>query len=194
MRIIGIIAILLTFIAFIGGCLTKEAEMKNTIVVLETNKGSIEIELFEDKAPVTTANFLEYVNSGFYDGLIFHRVIDGFMMQGGGFDRDMNQKETKEPIKNEASNGLKNTRGTVAMARTMVIDSATSQFFINVADNSFLDHMDNSERGYGYAVFGKVVSGMDVVDIIKSVETHSFNGYDDVPVEPVAITRAYVKK
>ncbi len=175
-------------------CSTGDVKMSNTIVVLETNKGNIEIELFEDKAPITTKNFLSYVSEGFYDGLIFHRVIDGFMIQSGGFDSDMNQKQTKETIKNEASNGLKNKKGTVAMARTAIIDSATSQFFINVVDNPFLDYVDNSARGYGYAVFGNVVNGMDVVDEIKSVKTHSIKGYDDVPVEPVTIIRAYVKK
>ena len=184
------IALILILAISIGGCAT----MSNTIVVLETSKGNIEIELFEKEAPITTRNFLDYVNDGFYDDLIFHRVIDGFMIQGGGFDKDMNEKETKAPIKNEAANGLKNTRGTIAMARTMVVDSATAQFFINVADNNFLDHKDESAQGYGYAVFGKVVKGMDVVDAIKSVQTHSVGMFDDVPVEPVVIIKAYLKK
>jgi peptidyl-prolyl cis-trans isomerase A (cyclophilin A) len=170
------------------------SKLPNSIVILETSKGNIEIELDESKAPISSKNFLDYVNSGFYDGLIFHRVMDGFMIQGGGFDADMNEKETDEPIKNEAGNGLKNLRGTIAMARTNVIDSATSQFFINVVDNSFLDHVDDSQRGYGYAVFGKVIKGMDTVDKIKSVETGSVGGYTDVPVEPIIITKAYVKQ
>ena len=173
-----------------GGC----AKMENAIVVLETSKGNIEIELFEKEAPITTKNFLGYVDEGFYGGLIFHRVISDFMIQGGGFDKDMNEKKTKAPIKNEAASGLKNTRGTIAMARTQVVDSATAQFFINVADNSFLDHKDSSAQGYGYAVFGKVVKGMDVVDAIKSVQMHSVGMFDDVPVEPVVIIKAYLKK
>ena len=193
MKLKAIILGFLIIAMFITGC-SGEVKMEKTIVVLETNKGNIGIELFEEKAPITTKNFLDYASSGFYDGLIFHRVIDGFMIQGGGFDKEMSEKENKEPIKNEASNGLKNAKGTVAMARTMIIDSATSQFFINVADNNFLDHTDDSQQGYGYAVFGNVVSGMDVVDKIKSAETHSFKGYSDVPVEPAIIIKAYVKK
>lgn len=183
------ILFILILVILIGGC----AKMGNTIVVLETSKGNIEIELFEKEAPITTKNFLDYVNEGFYDGLIFHRVISSFMIQGGGFDKDINQKEVKAPIKNEAGNGLKNTKGTIAMARTGVVDSATAQFFINVADNTMLDHRDESAQGYGYAVFGKVVSGMDVVDDIKSVETTSVGMHADVPVEPVVINKAYVK-
>ena len=163
------------------------------VVVFETNKGNFEVELYANKAPITVNNFLSYVNDGFYDGLIFHRVIDGFMIQGGGFDKDLSQKETKDPIKNEAGNGLKNEKYTIAMARTNVVDSATSQFFINVADNVFLDYTDETARGYGYAVFGKVVSGTEVVDKIKMVETTSKAGYQDVPVEPVIIEKAYVK-
>ena len=168
-------------------------EEKMKVVVFETNKGNFEVELYANKAPITVNNFLSYVNDGFYDGLIFHRVIDGFMIQGGGFDKDLSQKETKDPIKNEAGNGLKNEKYTIAMARTNVVDSATSQFFINVADNVFLDYTDETARGYGYAVFGKVVSGTEVVDKIKMVETTSKAGYQDVPVEPVIIEKAYVK-
>lgn len=167
--------------------------MTNKIAVFETNMGSFEVELYADKAPVTADNFLSYVNDGFYDGLIFHRVIDGFMIQGGGFDKELNQKETKGPIKNEAGNGLKNEKYTIAMARTNVVDSATSQFFINVVDNMMLDHTDETARGYGYAVFGKVVKGMDVVDKIKSVRTTTTSGYQNVPVEAVIINKAYVK-
>lgn len=174
--------------AFEGG------KMPNPIVVMETTKGTIEIELYKDKAPISVQNFLSYVNEGFYDGLIFHRVIGNFMIQGGGFDKDMNQKETKAPIKNEAGNGLKNERGTIAMARTGVVDSATSQFFINVVDNRMLDHTDETVRGFGYAVFGKVTKGMEVVDAIEAVNTGSVGPYQDVPVESVIINKAYVKK
>lgn len=168
-------------------------EMTNTIVVMETNMGNIEIELNTEKAPISSKNFIDYVNEGFYDGLIFHRVINNFMIQGGGFDKDMNEKETKAPIKNEAGNGLKNTLGTIAMARTQVIDSSSSQFFINIADNAFLDHTDDSMSGYGYAVFGKVISGMDTVDKIKSTQTGREKGFDDVPTEPIIIKKVYVK-
>lgn len=162
----------------------------STIVILETTKGNIEIELNADKAPISVANFLKYVDSGHYDGTIFHRVIDEFMVQGGGMTPDMNEKSVGSPIKNEATNGLQNKRGTVAMARTNVVDSATAQFFVNVKDNSFLDHRDKSQQGFGYCVFGEVKSGMDVVDAIKKVRTGSRPPYDDVPVEPVVIKSA----
>jgi peptidyl-prolyl cis-trans isomerase A (cyclophilin A) len=160
---------------------------ENPVVIIDTSMGSLEVELFKDKAPITVDNFLAYARDKAYDGTIFHRVIDNFMIQGGGFTPDMVQKETKDPIKNEAGNGLKNDRGTLAMARTNVINSATSQFFINVKDNHFLDHRDDSPRGFGYAVFGKVISGMDVVDKIKAVKTGTKNMHKDVPVEPVII-------
>jgi peptidyl-prolyl cis-trans isomerase A (cyclophilin A) len=163
-----------------------------TTITLETTKGTIELELDGDKAPISTKNFVDYVNSGQYDGTIFHRVIPGFMVQGGGFTADMNQKSVKAPIKNEATNGLKNLRGTICMARTGVIDSATCQFFINVADNAFLNHTSPDQRGYGYAVFGKVTKGMEVVDAIVGVKTKSVGGHENVPVEPIAITRATV--
>ena len=159
-------------------------------VILETTKGNIEIELDNKKAPISVQNFLNYVNEGYYDGLIFHRVIKGFMVQGGGFTPDMVQKEPKAPIKNEADNGLKNDKYTIAMARTAVVDSATSQFFINTASNDFLN---NGARDFGYAVFGKVVSGTEVVDAIDNVATGRTGGFSDVPVEPVIITKAYVK-
>jgi len=162
----------------------SEAEGGNPVVIMSTSKGDIKIELFKDKAPITVENFLSYANDGFYDGTIFHRVIPNFMIQGGGFTPDFNQKPTKQPIKNEATNGLKNERGTLAMARTQVVDSATSQFFINLADNSFLD---NGIRDYGYAVFGKVIDGMDVVDAIGAVETGHKGMYGDVPQEDVVI-------
>ncbi|HVY54937.1 MAG TPA: peptidylprolyl isomerase [Thermodesulfobacteriota bacterium] len=164
----------------------KESEAKggNPVVIMSTSKGDIKIELFKDKAPITVENFLAYVNDGFYNGTIFHRVIPNFMIQGGGFTPDFTQKPTKPPIKNEAANGLKNERGTLAMARTQVVDSATSQFFINLVDNSFLD---NGVRDYGYAVFGKVIDGMDVVDKIAAVQTGSKGMYGDVPQEDVII-------
>ena len=156
-------------------------------VILETTKGSITIELYPDKAPVTVENFLTYIDSGFYNGTIFHRVIPKFMIQAGGFTADMRQKETRPPIKNEADNGLRNSRGTIAMARSQDINSATSQFFINLADNAFLDH---GVRDFGYAVFGRVTEGMDVVDRIAGVSTGTFGRFENVPLEPVVILRA----
>jgi peptidyl-prolyl cis-trans isomerase B (cyclophilin B) len=161
---------------------------KNPQVLMETSMGSIKIELFKEKAPITVRNFLSYVQEGFYDGLVFHRVISNFMIQGGGMDADMQSKKTKFAIKNEAANGLSNTRGTLAMARTSVVDSATAQFFINVADNAFLDHRGKTPDLFGYAVFGQVVDGMEVVDAIKAVKTGSKGGHSDVPLEPVVIT------
>jgi peptidyl-prolyl cis-trans isomerase B (cyclophilin B) len=160
------------------------------VVKLTTNFGDITIELDAEKAPVTVKNFLDYVEKGFYDGVIFHRVINGFMIQGGGFDVNMKQKATDAPIKNEANNGLGNDKYTIAMARTSIPDSATAQFFINVADNDFLNHTSPTPSGWGYCVFGKVVSGMDVVDKIKAVKTTSRAGHQDVPVEPVVIEKA----
>ena len=165
----------------------SEAEEKNPVVLMETSLGNIKIELDQAKAPVTVKNLLSYVDEKFYDGTIFHRVINNFMIQGGGFTQDMQQKKTKAPVKNEAGNGLKNKRGTIAMARTMVVDSATAQFFINVIDNDFLDHRDETPQGFGYAVFGKVSEGMDVVDKIKAVRTGSKMGSSDVPLEAVVI-------
>jgi peptidyl-prolyl cis-trans isomerase B (cyclophilin B) len=161
-------------------------------VTLTTNFGDITLELNADKAPITVANFLQYVESGFYDGVIFHRVIDGFMAQGGGFDVDMKQKKTKDEIKNEADNGLGNDKYTVAMARTSIPDSASSQFFINIADNDFLNHTAKTASGWGYCVFGKVVEGMDVVDKIAKVKTTSKAGHRDVPAESVIIEKASV--
>ena len=165
---------------------------QNPKVLLETAQGNITIELFADKAPISVRNFLSYVKDGFYDGLIFHRVIKNFMIQGGGLDENMQPKKTKFAIKNEATNGLKNTRGTLAMARTAVVDSATSQFFINVVDNAFLDNKGKRPEDFGYAVFGQVVEGMEVVDAIREVKTGSKAGHSDVPVEPVFITKATV--
>lgn len=163
---------------------------KSTMVLLKTSAGQIKLQLFPDKAPATVENFLKYVVDGQYANTIFHRVIDGFMIQGGGFTEDMEQKPTRKPIKNEANNGLKNTRGTIAMARTQVVDSATSQFFINVADNAFLDYRGPTPQEFGYCVFGKVVEGMDIVDKIRASKTTSRAGHRDVPVEPIKILEA----
>ena len=162
------------------------------MLVISTSKGDIKVELFEDDAPVTVANFLQYVDDGHYDGTIFHRVIENFMVQGGGFTKEfynggMMPKETREPIKNEADNGRENTRGTLAMARTNVVDSATSQFFINVTDNAFLNFQAPTPQAYGYCVFGEVVEGMDVVDAIRAVDTGNVGHHGDVPDEPVMI-------
>jgi cyclophilin family peptidyl-prolyl cis-trans isomerase len=159
----------------------------NPQVYVKTNVGMFVIELYKDKAPITVENFLSYVDKKYYDGTIFHRIIPTFMIQGGGFLPDMTKKETAPPIKNEATNGLKNEKYTVSMARTQVVDSATSQFFINVADNFGLDHKDTTPRGYGYAVFGKVIEGTDVIDKIKAVKTAKKGAYSDVPVKPVVI-------
>lgn len=161
------------------------------MITLETNHGNIVIKLHHEQVPETAKNFEEYAAAGFYDGTIFHRVIDGFMIQGGGFDKDMSQKETKAPIKNEANKGASNTRGTLAMARTQDPHSATGQFFINVKDNDFLNFSAESLQGWGYCVFGEVVEGMDVVDKIKAVQTGSHGGHQDVPVETVEIIKAY---
>jgi cyclophilin family peptidyl-prolyl cis-trans isomerase len=165
---------------------------KNPVVTMSTNMGDIRIQLDGDKAPITTKNFLDYVNAGHYDGLIFHRVIPGFMIQGGGFDSGMSQKKTSSPIKNEAANGLKNVIGSVAMARTNVVDSATSQFFINVKDNDFLNHKNTSPDGYGYAVFGQIIEGMDVVQKIEKVKTGNRGMHQDVPVQAVVINSVKV--
>ncbi|MBX3024489.1 peptidyl-prolyl cis-trans isomerase [bacterium] len=166
----------------------------NPVVVMKTSMGTIKIELDREKAPVSTENFIAYVNDKFYDGTIFHRVIPDFMIQGGGFDKEMNQKTTKAPIKNEAGNGRKNTKGTVAMARTSDPNSATAQFFINTKDNAFLDHRDDSVQGYGYAVFGTVVDGMDVVEKISAVPTTTKLPHQNVPVTPVVIESVVVEK
>ncbi|HEY0842534.1 MULTISPECIES: peptidylprolyl isomerase [Methylotenera] len=160
------------------------------MVKLQTNFGDITIELNAEKAPITVANFLQYVDNGFYDSTIFHRVINGFMIQGGGFDTTMTQKSTEAEIKNEADNGLGNEKYTIAMARTSAPHSASSQFFINVANNEFLNHTAPSGNGWGYCVFGKVVEGMDVVDKIKQVATTSLKGHQDVPSSNVVIERA----
>jgi peptidyl-prolyl cis-trans isomerase B (cyclophilin B) len=163
---------------------------QNPQVMLETSMGSIRVELFKDKAPITVRNFLSYVKEGHYDGLIFHRVIKDFMVQGGGMNENLEVKKPKFAIKNEATNGLLNKRGTLAMARTSVVDSATCQFFINTVDNAFLDHQGKHQDRFGYCVFGKVLDGLDVVDQIRIVKTGNKNGHSDVPLEPVFIKSA----
>jgi peptidyl-prolyl cis-trans isomerase B (cyclophilin B) len=168
------------------------SESKNPVVTLETTKGNITIELYPEKAPETVANFIQYVQDGFYDGTIFHRVIPNFMVQGGGFTDDMSEKSTREPIKNEANNGLANENGTIAMARTPNPHSASSQFFINVKDNAFLDFQNETPNGWGYCVFGKVSEGMEVVSSIVAVPTGNHGMHQDVPVEPIIIMKASV--
>jgi peptidyl-prolyl cis-trans isomerase B (cyclophilin B) len=162
------------------------------MIKLHTNYGDITLELDSEKAPITVQNFIDYVKSGNYDSTIFHRVIDGFMIQGGGFEPGLVQKQTRAPIRNEAANGLKNDKYTVAMARTSDVDSATAQFFINVADNDFLNHSSPTPQGFGYCVFGKVVEGMDVVDKIKKVRTGNRGGHQNVPLENVLLEKAEV--
>ena len=180
-----IILVLTLTVLYCGTALAADA--KNPLVLMETSLGNIKIELNAKEAPISVKNFLGYVNKGFYSGTIFHRVIPSFMVQGGGFTADMTEKPVGAPIKNEAGNGLKNLRGTLAMARTMVVDSATAQFYINVVNNDFLNHRDDSMQGYGYAVFGKVVEGMDVADKIAAVSTGFNRGMQNVPVTPVVI-------
>jgi cyclophilin family peptidyl-prolyl cis-trans isomerase len=177
-------ALLLTAVLALSTSLFAQT---NPVVEMETSAGSIKIELRPDLTPITVENFLRYVDNGYYDGLIFHRVISGFMIQGGGFDSDMVQKSTYDPIKNEADTGVSNGRGTIAMARTGVVDSATSQFFINLVNNGRLDYQNSSPSGYGYTAFGSVTEGMDVVDEIARVVTGSQRGYQNVPLEPITI-------
>ncbi|HEX4151398.1 MAG TPA: peptidylprolyl isomerase [Steroidobacteraceae bacterium] len=155
------------------------------MIRFETTLGDFTVELFDDKAPVSAGNFLKYVDEGFFDGTVFHRIVPGFVIQGGGFVEDMTQKKNHPPIKNEADNGLKNARGTLSMARTNDINSATSQFFVNLKDNDFLDH---TRGNFGYAVFGKVTEGMDVIDKIAAVKTGRRHGFEDVPLDPVIMT------
>ncbi len=215
MKFLTLNNVLIAFVSFfilLSGCNAQEAtttaksnkdtntkNMKSTgekmsVIKLETNKGTITLELDAEKAPQTVANFVDYVEKGFYDGLIFHRVIPNFMIQGGGMNPDMSEKPNGSPIKNEANNGLKNDRGTIAMARTQDPHSATSQFFINLKDNDFLNHTSESPAGWGYAVFGKVTDGMDVVDEIAKVKTGNHGPHGDVPLEPVVIKKATVVK
>ena len=162
---------------------------ENPLVDIQTSAGKITIELYPDKAPESVKNFLSYVDEKFYSNTIFHRVIDNFMIQGGGFTVDMKQKQTHDPIKNEAGNGLRNDTGTIAMARTRIVDSATAQFFINVSNNAFLNHRDESIDGFGYCVFGKVIHGMEIVDAIKKVKTGTLEGFQNVPKTPVVIEK-----
>jgi cyclophilin family peptidyl-prolyl cis-trans isomerase len=176
-------------VLLVGSALAQE----NPVVVIETSMGDITVQLNQKRAPVSVENFLKYVKEGFYDGTIFHRVIPNFMIQGGGFTPDMGKKPTHEPIKNEAQNGLKNRKGTLAMARTPDINSATAQFFINTKDNGFLDNKGTSAQDFGYAVFGKVIEGMDVVEKIEKVKTGTKSGYQDVPMEPVVIETIRLK-
>jgi cyclophilin family peptidyl-prolyl cis-trans isomerase len=182
----------------LGLCLAGSAfaadGAKNPTLVVETSLGNVKVELFQKEAPISVENFLDYAKSGFYNGTIFHRVIPGFMIQGGGFTPDLTQKPTKGQIKNEAANGLKNERGTLAMARTNVVDSASSQFFINVSNNDFLNHREGGPQVYGYAVFGKVISGMDVVDKIAATQTGMQKGFGDVPTTPVVIKSVKIVK
>jgi len=166
----------------------------NPVVDIETSMGTITVELFKDQAPVSVSNFLQYVHDGFYPGTVFHRVVPGYVIQGGGFTADLTEKPTRPPIQNEATNGLSNRRGTLAMARTQALRSATSQFYINLADNPSLDHQGFSPSVFGYAVFGRVIAGMDVVDRIGGVKTGSREGMDDVPVEAVTIKNVAEKK
>jgi cyclophilin family peptidyl-prolyl cis-trans isomerase len=166
----------------------------NPVVLIETSMGTITIELFQEKAPASVENFLKYVQDGFYPGTIFHRVVSGYVIQGGGYTPDLNEKPTRPPVQNEATNGLSNQRGTVTMARTRALRSATSQFFINLADNRSLDHRSYSPDEFGYAVFGRVIAGMDVVDRIASVQTTVKDGMENVPVTPVLIKGITVKR
>ena len=193
MRVATIASVLLVIACGVALGADSTPKREKPVVLLETSLGHIKVALDPDKAPVSVKNFLAYVKEGHYDGLIFHRVIRDFMIQGGGFTKEMREKRSAlPPIKNEAGNGLGNDRGTIAMARTGVVDSATAQFFINVENNDFLNHADETPRGYGYAVFGKVIEGMDVVDKIRAVPTGRFSMFQDVPKEPVTIVKATV--
>jgi len=190
MRTILISALAVTMLVGAGVIHAKD----NPVIVMETTEGPITIELYPDKAPITVQNFMWYVDHEFFDGLIFHRVIKDFMIQGGGFSKDMVKKAGNPPIDNEAGNGLTNDKYTVAMARTQAIHSATAQFFINTKDNGFLNHTDNTSRGFGYCVFGKVIDGTDTVDAINTVPTGNKNGMDDVPKSAVTIKKVYRKE
>lgn len=183
--IVVLISIPLLFLNTVKGGDTMQA-------LIETNKGSIKIELYPDKAPITVENFKDYADSGFYEGTVFHRVVKDFMIQGGGFTTDGNNKNTNEPIKNEASNGLSNEKGTIAMARTNVVDSATSQFFINLVDNPFLDYQSESNNNDGYAVFGKVIEGMEVVELIGNTPTTSKGMHENWPLQDVIINKVTI--
>ena len=191
MKQILLAVLILAIIA--GTSMGQESAVSNPQVVMETSNGEIVLELYPDKAPLTVKNFLDYIDAGFYSGTVFHRVIPGFMLQGGGFSRDMQKKSTLMPVKNEAFNGLKNDRGTIAMARTQDPHSASSQFFINTVDNAFLNYKSQTAAGWGYAVFGKVIKGMEVVDAISKVQTGTQGRFRDVPktsVEIIKVRRA----
>lgn len=192
--IASILALVLLCILFVVDYkgLMHMTDTNSSSVLIKTTLGDIELELYPEKAPETVENFLKYVKNGHYNHTIFHRVIDGFMIQGGGFSPNLEQKKTSSPIKNEAHNGLRNIRGTIAMARTQDIHSATAQFFINVADNAFLDYRGDSIHEYGYCVFGKVISGMEVVDKIKAVPTQTKGPYSDLPSSPIEIVEAKI--
>ena len=192
MKFFTILLILISPFFIIYSKADSHMEEEKTVII-HTNRGDITIELDLEKAPITSENCLNYAKTGFYNETIFHRVIKGFMVQGGGFDNDMKYKATNDPIQNEASNGLSNERGSIAMARTSAPHSASSQFFINLVDNDFLDHRDKSSQGWGYAVFGKVTNGLDIVDDIANVETHSKDGHNDVPVDVITITGTTIK-
>ena len=196
MRRIALVLALVAVVAAAFAIPTGAEDMKNSrnpVVVMKTSMGTMEIELYKTEAPISVQNFEWYVKNGFYDGLIFHRVMDNFMIQGGGFTPAMKKKAGNEPIENEATNGLKNDKYTLAMARTGVVHSATSQFFINNKDNPPLDHKNTTVDGFGYCVFGKVIEGQDVVDKISKVKTTSKNGMNDVPIEVVVIEEVYLK-
>lgn len=191
MRPIFILSLLAFVLLLPNGAMAKK---ENPVVELHTGKGMIVIELDQEKAPITSENFVRYVRDGFYDGTIFHRVIRNFMIQGGGMTPDMKEKDTREPIRNEADNGLPNVKYSIAMARTNDPHSASAQFFINTKDNAFLNHKAPAGAAWGYCVFGKVIEGMDVVEAIEAVPTHSAGFHDDVPVEPVLIEKAVVRE
>jgi peptidyl-prolyl cis-trans isomerase A (cyclophilin A) len=182
------VVVIVALLVSVGAACAADAvkPSKNPVVLMETSMGNVKMELFEKEAPISVKNFLDYANSGFYSDTIFHRVIANFMIQGGGFTTEFKQKKTNAPIKNEAGNGLKNLRGTLAMARTGVVDSGTAQFFINLVNNDFLNQRDTTQQGFGYAVFGKVIDGMDVVDKIAGVKT-VVKGFPDVPEKQVVI-------
>ena len=190
----SVLTLLITAGVFLAGVALAQAPAANPKVLLKTTKGDITIELYPAKAPITVNNILGYVHDKFYDGLIFHRVIPGFMIQCGGVTADMREKPNNAPIKNEAGNGLKNDRGSVAMARLPEPDTASSQFFINLVNNDGLNHRSNTPEGFGYCVFGKVIAGMNVVDAIAKVPTGSKRGHGDVPLEPITILSATVVK
>jgi peptidyl-prolyl cis-trans isomerase B (cyclophilin B) len=189
---LALLAVVATVFAIPTGAETMK-DPKDPVVVISTSMGDMEVELYKNDAPITVQNFMWYVKNGFYDGLVFHRVIDNFMIQGGGFTPAMKKKEGNDPIENEATNGLSNDKYTIAMARTNSVRSATAQFFINNKDNVFLNHKDTTQQGFGYCVFGKVISGQEVVDKISKVKTTMKNGMQDVPAEPVVINKVWLK-